>query len=286
MKRLIILLFSIVFTFLGCACSNQDAEDNTNLLDESKTNRPISGIDVQWSGWTIEQFVDSSSCVFYGKCISKTESTIRQELTFEIEEVYKGKYDPLVSEFTALKSITFNVGNHYLLFCGLDASVYSGEDHYGISTAVCDDDYGLYHEGIFNLNLSSLEEVREYVYHYIADHPTDNKVPVNNDYCRSDDLRDIYDYASTVIVAKILGITDDSNTDRTSYSFEVKEILKGDTDGELWITAFKDSLKIGEDYILLLDKPEKTSVFFKMCSRKSIIPVMSEEAALIRSFSD
>ena len=78
---------------------------------------------------------------------------------------------------------------------------------------MCDNDDGLYHEGIVNLNLSTLDNVRDYVKHYITDHPTDNEVPFNNDYCRSDDLREVYDYASAVIVAKIIGITDNSNKD-------------------------------------------------------------------------
>lgn len=243
---------------------------------------------VQWEAMTLDQTIDASSCIFYGKCVGKSSNSPlgTARLTFEIEKVYKGSYDPQVRVFGSLLSNPFVEGGEYLLFCGRDASVYSGEDSYGISRVICDTTDGLYHDGVFDMKLSDLSSVCAYVEAYTAEHPSDNAVPISGDYCRSEDLKEIYDYASTVAVVKITGIRNDLGLfadDRTSYTFETKDVLKGTVKKEEWVVAFKDSMNVGEEYLLLMDKPDDTSAFFIMCSPKSVIPAASEDAEYIYS---
>ena len=99
-------------------------------------------------------------------------------------------------------------------------------------------------------------------------------------------MKEIYDYASVVISVRITGIMDNTVADRTSYTFEVKDVLKGTVNGEQWVTAFKDSMTVGEEYILLLDKPEETSVFYIMCSPRSILAASGSDAELVWSLNE
>lgn len=260
---------------------------SADIDDSGDTSVKDAAFEPQWAGWTLDRFLEESSCVFYGKCTGKaTGNNGGTELRFDIEEVYKGAYDPEVELFYSIFPEPFKEGNYYLLFCGRDASVYSRKDCYGISTVVCESDNGLYHEGIFDFNEKDMDGVLAVAKAYAANHPDTKDIVINNDYCRSDDLKEIYDYASVVISVRITGIVDNTAADRTSYTFEVKDVLKGTVNGEQWVTAFKDSMTVGEEYILLLDKPEETSVFYIMCSPRSILAASGSDAELVWSLNE
>ena len=210
-----VLLISFAFCVFGCSFAStavdgsgkvtgsQDSsfEGNNSLqvpdsesqdtVEVTEKHSPVTGkayVHVDWAGMTLEQYIETSPCIFYGKCISMSRfnmginaSNLKPyKLEFEIEEVYKGEYDPQISEFVS-HWLTFKVGNQYLIFCMRETSVNSGEDHYAISVVVCDSGDGLYHEHIFDLNLSSLEDVRTYVKDYLSDHPSDDKDTEIND---------------------------------------------------------------------------------------------------------
>lgn len=261
-------------------------ERNNRDVSLPKTLKESVKVESEWAGWTLDQYLEGSSCIFYGKCTGKTAGDRgSSELRFDIERVYKGVYDPEVERFCSILREPFKEGVYYLIFCGRDASVYTGTDCYGISTVIFETDTGLYHEGVFDLKEKDMNEVLATAESYASQHPAADQIVINNDYCRSDDLREIYDYASTVAVMKITGIADITAQDRTAYTFEVKELLKGSVKGEQWVIAFKDSMAVGEEYLLLLDKPEDTSVFFIMCSARSVLAASGAEAETVRSFS-
>jgi len=53
---------------------------------------------------------------------------------------------------------------------------------------------------------------------------------------------------------------------------------------EKYVIAFKDSMRVGEEYVLLLQKPDETAVSFVVDSLYSILPVNSEDAAIVHLF--
>lgn len=312
MKRLLSIFCAISVAVLSSSCGSMQTEiDQTNqnletiqssmnpLQEESyksgdSKNKSLEGLRlsqedaycVQWSGWTLEKYMEESSCIFYGKCIGKNATQHgSSELQFDIQKIYKGVYEPEIKMFHSLLSEPFEIGKEYLIFCGHDASVYSGKDIYGISTVICEMKDGLYHEGILGLEKENMQSILKQVSSYMEKHPSSNEVKINTDYCRSEKLDEIYKYADTVVVAKITGVFDNTQEDRTAYYFDVKDTLKGRVSGEQWIMAFKDSMKIGEEYLLLLSTLGAEANFFTMCSPQSVLPINSDKAKTILSLA-
>ncbi len=280
-----VLLIAVIGVFAVSGLFKAGVPESS--VDTSKAKNRETAASPQWAGWTIDQYIENSSCIFIGKCTEiKSKENGSAKLRFDIQTVLKGTYDPDVRDFVTAYSYPFAKQKDYLIFCGRDASVYSGEDTYGISAVLYDTQDGLAHEGVFDLELENVSSVCGYIADYLEKHPSDGAVPVRNDYCRSEDLREIFDFASTVMVARITGVLDDSMEGRTSYSFEVKNVLKGSVNNEEWVLAFKQSMTVGEEYLLLLAKPDEQSVFFTMCSPKSILQADSEDAQAVLSLAE
>ena len=280
-----VLLIAVIGVFAVSGLFKADVPESSADSSEAKSRETAAS--PQWAGWTIDQYIENSSCIFIGKCTEiKQKENGSAKLRFDIRTVLKGTYDPDVRDFVTAYSYPFAKQKEYLIFCGRDASVYSGEDTYGISAVLYDTQDGLAHEGVFDLKLENVSSVCGYIADYLEKHPSDNVVPIRNDYCRSEDLREIFDFASTVMVARITGVLDDTMEGRTSYSFEVKNVLKGSVNNEEWVLAFKQSMTVGEEYLLLLAKPDEQSVFFTMCSPKSILRADSEDAQAVFSIAE
>lgn len=311
MKRLVSIFCAVSVAVLSCACGNTQTESvlTGQNLEATQSNRDplreesyegndskdksLEGLElsqedaysVQWSGWTLEQFMEESSCIFYGKCIGKNVTKHgSSELQFDVQNTYKGVYDPEIKTFHSLLTDPFKKGKEYLIFCGRDASVYSGEDFYGISTVICETEDGLYHEGILGVEREDMQSILKQVSSYMEQHPSSGEVKISTDYCRSEKLEEIYEYADTVIIAEITGVFDNTQEDRTAYYFDVKDTLKGRVSGEQWVMAFKDSMKVGDEYLLLLSTPGADAIFLTMCSPQSVLPVSSDKAKTILSF--
>ena len=141
---------------------------------------------------------------------------------------------------------------------------------------------GTYSGSIAEYSFKSLSDAVEYAATYASEHTYEGSTAVHGDYCRSSDLKEIYEFSSNVIEAEITGIVDDSIPDRTSYSFKVIEEIKGTARDEQWVAAFKDSMKTGERYVLLLTKPGETSAFFVVDSLHSVIPENTPEAETVK----
>lgn len=273
---MILLLPAALLTLPGCG---KDAAD-TESPDSAGT---AASVDIQWAGWTLDQYIEHAPCIFVGTCTKCREKADNGSavLEFDISHSYKGSYDPAVTDFTALSGNPCTVGEEYLIFCGRDASVYSGKDSYGIAVAVCDTDKGLWHSGIKDVEFDRLADVLSYVEEKAGRFPAPDENAVSGDYIRSENILEIFDGSPYVIVAEITGICDDSLDDRTVYTFSLNDTIKGKVTDEQWIIAFKDSMKVGEKYLLLLDKPGKDSLLFTMSSLKSVQALDSDEAATI-----
>ena len=89
------------------------------------------------------------------------------------------------------------------------------------------------------------------------------------------DLQDIYDYSDVVFTAEITGIQWNDMPDRTMYYFTPDKVLKGKLNGEEWFVSYKDSVKVGKKYILLLSRPDESSVFFTVNSTQSVLGIDS-----------
>ncbi len=275
--------------------SRSETERSETAGSEKGTIRTDAGkmtMETQYLGWTIDQYIEESPNIFIGTCtsVSVREKGIHVgEMTFEITKVLKGSYDESVTRFEALSAAPYLAGREYMLFCGKDADVYQDCVSYGISTQIYERGSGptLTAEGVFGLQLKTMDEAVSYVEEYVATHVMKPLPEITGDYCHSDDVFEIYEYSDFVFLVEV---TEEEQPwlayDRTPYHFDVKEELKGHLTFEEYVVAFRDSMEVGKTYLLLLRKPDEGSVFFSMSSPKSVLPEESAEAqALLKAYS-
>ena len=110
------VLFLVVSLFLLSACNpnmrlvseKTDAGSTVgqNLLDHVE-------IEAQYSGWTIDQYIEESQNIFLATCTSvsvRKQGAPVGEMTFDVSKVLKGTYDDKVVRFEALSAKYFSVG--------------------------------------------------------------------------------------------------------------------------------------------------------------------------------
>ena len=237
-------------------------------------------VTVEWAGWTIDQYLDNCSGVFRAECLScsKKEGMTESSIAFQIKEVLYGSYDENIPEFRALFDEYYTPGKEYIIICGKESSVYSPNDYYGINAVLFETEDKLFHEGISDLPASTFAEVIAYIIDYSLKHTagiTDEPASMNSE---NSDLIDIYENAETVMVIEAVEEIDNSVADRTSYSYKVIDLIKGqDCDGH-WLVAYKDAMVLGCKYLVMVNRPDVNSNFFVMSSQNSLFALNSFEA--------
>ncbi len=282
MKKIISALLSLTVFFTGCSSFSSQTPDILEIYPSNSSEKYYT--DMEYEGWTIEQYIENSQNIFWGTCTNITERKDNHVgvIGFQIKRVLKGDYDPEFSDFMTSYSEAFTLGQEYLIFCNKEASVFSGSDFYGISLVLFDQNGKLVNEAIQELTAKTVLEVNDYIGRYMNLHPaTDDGRIRYGDYCRSENLIEIYNYSSYALLLKITDILDNQLDDRTTYSFSVSAEYKGHVKDEEWLIAQKDSLHVGEEYLLLLNKPDATALFFIPSSRSSIYAADSAEVLTI-----
>ena len=288
-RLFIFLCIAILSVTCMSGCNVGTAEVTEYSFSETTDNHEGSDLsrevfaEAEWTGWNLEQFIQNSTNVFLGKCSyqetgSGPSGTNTVNLRFSIEENLKGIIDTEVKSFRAIPDISYQEGCEYLVFCGRDASVFSGQDIYGISAVVWENNGILIHEGIYNFpEAQNLRGVVDIVRKHVSDFPDDNENAVNNDYCRSDDLQKVYEFSDCVMTLEVTDIFENQE-DRTSYFFKPISIIKGQYYNEEWLITLKDAMKTGEKYLVFLTKPAQGSRYFIISSRNSVFELDSEKA--------
>ena len=267
----------------GCGTITSSDYPKTNKTD---TKQHII-TEASWAGWDIDQTIDNTPYIFYGTCITLLDdsNSIQPLVEFKIEKVYQGLIPDAIIRARVISQNSFEAGKSYLLFANAFASVFSDEA-FGLLVEACigEKNIGVYADSVADYSFGSLAEALNYVEEYTAKHPYRGSTVVLGDYCRSSDLRQIFDYSSNVFVAEITGVNNNSVSDRTSYSFQIIDEIKGSVKDEQYVIAFKDSMSVGGEYVLLLQKPDETAFSFVVDSLNSVLPVNSEAAKTVISF--
>lgn len=289
-KYIIVCLGLALILFASCGIISNTDHQGTADNNPLETNKPSFrvALNAQWAGWTIDQTIDNSPYVFCGKCLSlpNDSSTVQPLVEFKVEKAFQGQISEEIIKCKVIGQNSFKVGESYILFAHPCASVFSDVSFQLLIDAVIGENItGAYKGCITGLSFGSLTEAVDYVEEYISEHPYNESYSLQGDYCRSSDLHEIFDYSSNVFVAEITGVMNNSFPDRTWYSFRIIDEIKGSVKDENHIVAFKDSMETGEKYLLLLRKPDDTSISFVVDSFYSILPADSEEAQTVLSFT-
>ena len=290
---LILILPRITKPRTGTSVS-EEGSTSTEIPSESETeksnlsDRPNVHVEIDYVGLTLDQYIEESPYIFVGKCTSRAwnNSTMGWELGFDIERSLRGTYEKDLKMFRAADPGDYYVkGSTYLLFCSKMANVFKDETFYYVSLSVYDTPSGLgHHQGLIDCKEENMDAVISYTEAYVQSHPYSKEENIVGDYCHSSDLKKICDFSTHVFTAEITGIMMNDVEDRTTYTFAVKEELKGHLEEEKWIVAYKDYLKIGDTALFLLKKPDETSLLLTVSSVHSVLDPDSEEAEEVRAY--
>ncbi|MBR4636010.1 MAG: hypothetical protein IKO51_06550 [Clostridia bacterium] len=240
-------------------------------------------------GWRIEESVDAFACIFEGTCVEKNidPQLNTADMTFLVENVYRGSVEPGSNVNVVGNDIDFyHEGSRYILFTRRLASVYSGKElYYFTSTPIGESDDDLCICGLEDVNGEPIESVVSRIESHIADHPYAGIDEVFGAYCTSDDYSDIIAFSERAAVVRPTLIYSNEG-DRTCYTCTVVSELKGSFGRDsILVVSFKESMKIGSDYIVLLTLGgNKDGSSYLMSSQKSLIEIGSPDAETVLEY--
>ena len=292
MKKIVSIVL-ILFLLCGCAAKQSGGADGEQTQSQSPTEKESSGrtvhVSAMYSPTPVTELVADSTCIFEGTFL-REESIDGMPYTwllvFHLDRVLKGELTgDTVSVRTSMLELTEDV--KYLVFCNGSGSVFEGKQTIlSSSDAVSQGPYGLnVQSGLMGTEGKTYDDVVLAVEMVIASDQSNTASGGQADFCASDDLREIYDFSNTVVVAVPTAISFNGVGDRTTYECSVERTLKGEQFETILVTAMKDSLELGQSVLLLLTQHDAGSRAMVISSQNSVYPADSDEARQILSFS-
>ena len=259
---LVLLAILMCLTTLG-GCASSEVTQNT-ATGKPDTVSLADSIDLDFS-----QIVMSCSHIVDGQYLGMEDG----ELLFRVTNTYKGKFDnsdpiyvlPFEDEAEAQK-VTYQVGNQYLLFLQKYGTVYHDHEYYAQTGWIYLPETDNAWETTHNKATSLLKDSK-----YAADVPS-----LGNPYTTSLAVADAVEVAENIFVVKIDGIDGVSDVRPTTvyYATVVKTIRNQPSNGgQIMITLFNDTVEIGEEYVVLLNRSSETSIIYTLASRNSVFTV-------------
>lgn len=221
--------------------------------------------------------------------LSQIEGQIEEE-TFNVVRRLDTVYYSTTGEYRYTGDYSrYVVGEEYLLVLEKHVSVYYDCDRYYVLGDIFIPktlDAGATMLGYEELaQFVTAEENITSTYSEICDYIEEiaKENPGKSEYVESTDLQDIVEgstYIFKVKVEKYEGGAESNNTER--FYCTVSEQLKGIPDGDRVLIIFvADTVEIGSEYIVLLDKVDETAIFYVLSSKNSVYPVSDTESIAV-----
>ena len=300
LKKLnLVALSFMLINIVSCSDKNDVVESIVSNTDTKVSNAQESITEVQNCKifFTFEDAVAISNCAANAKYISYQDHGVYGEYEFQINEVlygyipektiylFESDVDTVDYNYTFGKNM-YTPGDEYILIMERDDSLFYDNPRYVLVT----DDIYIPLKNV-NKSIMHAEQIAEIVENrdsidtstLIKNIRKQNNSEFKNyehkdtKYSKSDKLLDIVTEADLVLELKIdwldiEGIFANVNT----YNCTVVKVLKGETvergyDGKIWVTLFKNSVEIGERYVIMLSKIGEDSTIYVQSSKKSII---------------
>lgn len=127
--------------------------------------------------------------------------------------------------------------------------------------------------------VDTFNEIVVYISELVKKNPT-NKEHSGSAYVTSTDLREIADGSSYIFKIKVVEFARWIESNNTEWFYcEVSEQLKGVADKERIEIAFSaDTVEIGEEYVVFLNKHSETTLYYILSSKNSVHPVTDSES--------
>ena len=268
----------IILLLAGCGARSSAGKENSNTVTDTELIRYPTSLDL---------LISDAPNIYYGTCIEKSVDTETNtaKMAFKIADIYRGSFDGSITEFRSIDHSGIEKGRNCIIFCWERASVFDQTDFYTVGTVIYDKNGTIFCNTASDCSFRNMEEARKYVSTYALEHPFTGDAAVLGDYCRSEDLNDIFEYSSNVFTAEITGDLGDPAPDRTAYGYKLLSNLKGKIDNEQWIVAMNGSMEVGKKYLLLLSNNGGGSSFFVITSVRSVLPLDSDDAKYVLSLA-
>lgn len=278
---LAVLLAALLTAFTACSGKVQSGADAQPASGE--TPKPAYDVSVDHSlnsDLTLESSIDAAPVIFEGTCVEKRlyEPTHAADMDFRIEKTYRGEL--LTGDTVCVMGNdagAYAQGSSYILFAVPQASVYSGKPlYYQVDMLIALSDGSCVCE-LPDVNGTTPVDTAERIEAYIAAHPFKGNTDVTGVYCTSDDLNEIAAFSDCVLLVKANEVLVNEG-DRTVYSCSVTDCIKGSAGSTVNVAAFKNSMALDGEYLLLLTDASSGMVQYTMSSQRSVLEAGSPEA--------
>ena len=268
MKKIIAVLIMLICVLSACTSQTE----KTVSLYDTKTH-----VDVQIIVRTLNELLETYPFVIEGTCLEKNWDKEQSAFTakIEVERIYQGELSEKVIFYKSTYD-AFPEGKRLFLFAQKWESVFTVEESFtGIPLVEGTQGYSSkYVDGIEGYNEQLLvQEIEQ----GMKTHSFSGQAVIGA-YIHSDDVETIVKESPYVAEVLITSVREGLADDRDRADVLLVNALKGEMAGSFEVVVPKGSVKTGGRYILMLDKPSETSVFYIVSSRNSIHLYSAEEA--------
>lgn len=284
-KQIVVLVITLITVFSFSAC------------DQAATVRTVH-YEAEEEYMSLEEAINESYCIVLASLTDIEESDDLREYVFNTEEVLQGDMSEdtfYVSEgygnievigtdisYTTV-SPTFKVGNKYVLVMSKYSSVYLDNDEYSNLCNIClqvDDNNDVVQSTMYQVDLNNDFNNLEDIVRYIDEVTLPLKVAkaLGIPFIESDNLSEIAANSQHIVRVRISDISIPvKHGNRNTYYCDVLEELKGSADSRIQAVLFKNTVVIGNEYILLLNKDTEASLIYTLSSRSSVIDIKDSD---------
>lgn len=231
-------------------------------------------------GANIFMFIDEASDIFEGVCETKSlnNESMTTDMEFTVTKVIRGglkKGDkvPVRTNF----GDEIEAGGQYLVLSEPMGSVFEGKELFYYSGAI----FGRsvmtqLHKDLEDIRSMEYDELVDLVSEYAEESVYTGEGAGRGFWCASEDIGEILDFSDCAVKVRVKEIKLNAFSDRTSYLCTVIESYKGEARGNIHVVSFKNSLKTGEEYVLLLT--HSGGELYAVSSPHSVLDPASAEA--------
>ncbi|GEM_PF-7066905 len=284
MKFFINIVLILGLVLLG-GCSNYEPKMATEVEGgDSMPESIIATAAVEHMDLTLEEMVTLYPHVISATCISKEIQAkggiATAVMKYTVDEEYRGNIGKEEIEFNSYEGDLFEVGEQIILCVEPVGDVFTGNDYYIGAPLYLPENPKAQSYIHIPKDIHTQEDMRNAIVKYSEAHPYEGEVL--GDYIHSTDLDEICDESEHIAEVMISEI-EYTGEEHMWTNCEVIKNYKGRLDSSsISITMPKDSVKVGESYIVLFNKPDETAVFYVVSSRNSVYKSESTEAVSIK----
>ena len=282
--------------------TTSNTQKPNSTVTTSNTQKPVTSVEAQEIFLTFDEAIAISNCAASAEFVSYIEYDDYVEYEFKVKDVLYGDIPENPIHLFSMKGesnvdkVNYNYdlgeniytkGDEYILIMQRDDYIFYDYPHCMLITDI----YiplkditksTMYGQPIKNFTgINSVDEIKKIIKD-LSKLENDKVKHLKSEgikYSKSDKMDEIVAESDLILELKIEslaieGIYSNGNT----YTCDVLKVLKGDKvnkndDGKIMATLLKNSVKVGESYIIMLNKLGDDSLIYVQSSKKSIIPI-------------